>query len=108
MAQRYILWVDAMDEEQSNNKVLCDEIIALRTAMTSMHEAVANGVVHGMQRVANDPKFVEEFWAAGYKQLAQRSSDNAARWIGRRILTATAILALTVILGYLIRTGTIK
>ncbi len=95
--------------EEQEEKKLCAEVIALReTIHASIHEAVAQGVVHGMQMVSSDPKFVEEFWAAGYKQLAQRSSDNAARWVGQRILTAAAILALTVILGYLIRTGAIK
>ncbi len=95
--------------EEQEEKKLCAEVIALReTIHASIHEAVAQGVVRGMQRVSGDPKFVDEFWSAGFKQLAARSGDAASRWVGRRILTAAAILALTVILGYLIRTGAIK
>ena len=73
-----------------------------------IEEQVAAGVRRGLREALSDQELMSHVWGVGYQKLAEHASDNAARWIGRRILVSLATVAFVVSLTYLVKSGTLR
>lgn len=79
-------------------------------AMTAadVKAAVADGLVVGVKRLANDDAFMSEFWRGGFEHLTNRGSDSAQKWIGRRVIVGLAGLLLAAGIYFSAKLGLIK
>lgn len=73
-----------------------------------LERRVAEGVRRGIRESLDDQELTARLWKAGYEELSRHAGDNAARWIGRRILVSFATVAFVVSLTYLVKTGSLK
>jgi hypothetical protein len=61
-----------------------------------------------IRRVLDDDDLVRSFWQRGYKELADHAGNGASQWIGRRILTAFVVAAVTAGTVWLVKSGNLK
>lgn len=87
--------------------VAIEEVQHVRSSMLTRHD-VAEGVVDGMRKLLADEALIREFWHQGLGHLTERGSENAARWIGRRVLLSVAGVALAAAVYLAAKLGTIK
>jgi len=71
-------------------------------------EMIAGSVERAIRRVLTDPELGRQFWQGGYEELARHAGNNASQWVGRRLLTALIIAAVTAGLVWLVKTGSLK
>ncbi len=65
-------------------------------------------VERAMRRVLMDEELRRQFWNAGYRELAERASDGASQWVGRRLLIAFVWACVGAGIAWLVKTGVIK
>ncbi len=87
--------------------VAVEEVSQVREAMLT-REDVAAGFVDGMRRLLQDDELVRDFWAAGFAHLADRGSESAMRWVGRRVLISAAGVLLAAAVYLAAKLGTLK
>jgi cytochrome c-type biogenesis protein CcmH/NrfG len=61
-----------------------------------------------LRRILQDEELVKGFWHRGYQELTEHAGAGASQWVGRRILTAIVVAAVTAGIAYLVRTGSLK
>ena len=61
-----------------------------------------------LRRILQDEELVKGFWHRGYQELTEHAGAGASQWVGRRILTAIVVAAVTAGVAYLVRTGSLK
>lgn len=66
---------------------------------------VALGVQDGIKALAADPSFGEAFWRRGFEQLSTHATAASSQWIGKRIMTAFVIAAVSAGIAWLVKTG---
>ena len=74
----------------------------------ALQKAISAGVVAGMKELATDAEFIEHFWSRGYKHLTEHAANGTSQWIGKRILTALVLSAVTGGIVWLVKTGALK
>ncbi len=87
---------------------LADRLTAVEGRIPSaaeMRSQVALGVQDGLKALAADPAFGEAFWRRGFEQLSTHATAASSQWIGKRILTAFVIAAVSAGIAWLVRTG---
>lgn len=71
----------------------------------SIKEDVSEGVQAGVRALASDPAFGEAFWAKGFENLSKHATNSTSQWIGKRLLTALVVAAVTAGITWLVKTG---
>lgn len=85
-----------------------DRVAKLLDSNTMLPEMIASSVERALRRVMSDSELTHRFWQSGYEELVEQASNNASQWVGRRLLTAFVIAAVTAGIVWLVKTGGIK
>lgn len=74
----------------------------------SIRGDVAQGVADGFKLLANDEDVMKAFWARGWKELSEHTTNNTSQWLGKRLMTWFVIAAVSAGVAWLVKSGAIK